>query len=738
MEFHVIGTMISVALVLFSGTVLMMGINFFEREKSAGSMRYLLLFYSITAFGWAFWYGIIGFITDITVAEYIRMVGVLNINLFLYIDFCILIQISKLKPKVITIAKWIFAVVMLADFVSFSRPGVDDFVIVNGYTTWMIEPSPVRQFHNIVVIVMAVVMATLGVHAYRKYRYKRQKAFMTVFYVANLVMLAGTSLDTFSASEYALPTSGFGALFCTVIIWAGTFRYSAFDVSVADIFDQIYNFVNAGIIILNDEQEIMHANPYACTIIEDSDYEDRKLTDLFDVVDEDTAQHQREDGENFKENFHLKAKNTKIECDAKFSHIEDRYGQSYGYILVLYDITKEINMLEELRKANAAKDHFLTSMSHEIRTPINSVLGMNEMILRKSSEADILRYATDIDRSGRLLLSLINDILDFSKLESGKFDLLEGNYELSSTIHDLYVVVAQKAKEKNIRFDVKVNPDIPSGLYGDEIRIKQIVINLLNNAIKYTDDGFVCWECDYEKNGEDNIRLVISVRDSGRGMKNHDMDVLFQDFTRLDERKNRNIEGTGLGLSIVKSLLEIMGGEVEVESVYGVGSRFTVFIPQIISDATPIGDYEQRIGSINSDKNEYRQSFIAPTAKILAVDDVDMNLVVIKELLADTKIQIDAVNSGREALAKCKTEKYDLLLLDHMMPEMDGIECLKRIRQESNVNIETPAAVLTANAVAGMKEMYIEEGFNDYLSKPIEGVKLEKMIIKYIPQEKVE
>ncbi len=404
-------------------------------------------------------------------------------------------------------------------------------------------------------------------------------------------------------------------------------------------------------------------------------------------------------------------------------------------------LQKEQRMQEDLRvaeKASQAKSDFLSSMSHEIRTPINAVLGLDEMILREAEDESVLQYALDIQNAGHSLLSLVNDILDFSKIEAGKMEIIPVEYDLASTINDLVNMIAVRAENKGLSLVAEVNPDIPHVLYGDEIRVKQIVTNILTNAVKYTETGTVTMYVDYEKKNDDEIGLFFRVVDTGIGMKEEDIKKLYSPFERIEEKRNRTIEGTGLGMSIVKQLLDKMDSELVVKSVYGEGSDFSFTVAQKVVKWEPIGDFSKTYKENLKNRQKYKESFKAPEAQILITDDTRMNLTVVVALLKKTEIRIDTAGSGRETLSLVKKKKYDLIFLDHMMPEMDGIETLHNMQEmEDNINKDTPVIVLTANAIAVAKEGYIKEGFSDYLSKPVDGQKLEKMLIEYLPKEKV-
>lgn len=412
-------------------------------------------------------------------------------------------------------------------------------------------------------------------------------------------------------------------------------------------------------------------------------------------------------------------------------------------ILLVFSVintARNIFMIEQDKRsavmASEAKGRFLANMSHEIRTPINAVIGMDEMILRESREENVREYAMDIMNAGQNLLSLINDILDFSKIESGKMELVPVEYDLSSVLHDVLNMITVKARDKGLKVEADIDNSLPSKLWGDDVRIRQILLNLMNNAVKYTDEGYVKLTVHGKTEGE-NAVIHFEVVDSGIGIREEDLSKLFLEFERIEENKNRNIEGTGLGLSITVKLLELMESRLNVESVYQKGSTFSFELIQRIVDSEPIGNLEERI-RLNASSYDYKVSFVAPDANILIVDDNFANIKVLANLLKETKIKIDTAISGYECIEKTIDKKYDIIFLDHMMNDMDGIETLHRIRQEEdNPNRSSVIIVLTANAVSGAKEMYIKEGFDDFLSKPVVYSKLENMIIKYLPEEKV-
>lgn len=395
---------------------------------------------------------------------------------------------------------------------------------------------------------------------------------------------------------------------------------------------------------------------------------------------------------------------------------------------------------QEAERANRAKSDFLANMSHEIRTPINAIMGMNEMILRESGQEEVLEYARNIQGASQTLLSLINDILDFSKIESGKMEIIDGTYDTVSMLNDVINMVRVKAEDKNLWFYINIDENLPEELWGDGMRNRQIIINILNNAVKYTKQGGVSLTVAGERIGDEKIILKIKVEDTGIGIRQEDLSKLFHNFERLNLSENRNVEGTGLGLAITYRLVTQMNGKIDVESEYGIGSVFTVTLPQGVMSDGVIGDFQEKYRQEMKKKvSRYQESFVAKNAKVLVVDDTSLNLLVISQLLKKTGVQVDTCLSGRECLFMIQKEHYDVIFLDHMMPDMDGIETIRVMRDVHNHKCQdTPVIALTANAIVGVREMYLREGFNDYLSKPVESAALEEMLKKYLPPDKIE
>ena len=519
---------------------------------------------------------------------------------------------------------------------------------------------------------------------------------------------------------------------------ANDYRESSKDYAVI-LFDEKKRYVgsNAAAVEMFPNIDNYYVEQYIADKYEEKSYFDKILNNF------DTYINNEKVGE---ESLHsILEKNGKIFIVSVRKLINETVKGDRGYIVEFVDDTRNqeyirtINQMnlelegavEEAKAANSAKSQFLANMSHEIRTPINAVLGLNSIILRDTKEDSIREYAADVENSGKSLLALINDILDFSKIEAGRMDIVPVEYNLDSLIMDCQNMMYGKVVDKGLEFELQCDEAIPSVLLGDEVRIRQIIINLLSNAVKYTPAGKVTLSVSCKSNDDKSVIVMFSVSDTGIGISDEDQKHLFESFKRFDEKKNRNIEGTGLGLALVNQLTSLMDGEVSVSSESGKGSTFSVSIPQIIVSNKPIGkisfDYKKKT------QVDAMDDMSDVTGKILVVDDVFVNLKVITKLLSKTKLTVDTANSGANAIKMTEMSKYDVIFLDHMMPEMDGIETFYNIRNnETNPNIDTPVIMLTANAIEGIKEEYIDEGFDDYLSKPVSYQALRDMICKYI------
>lgn len=733
------GIFINCLAVVFSTIIAICGISYFMREKNAGALRYYMLVMGFFGALWSGGYGIMGFTETGEAAAVFRAVGLVGVAGFMMTEALMVAYMVELPKWLFRAYAMIFGIFAVVDLYFFI-PDQHIFVRLNGRMCYYSTNSFGRMVHNIFLAFVAVTMIAMAILWVHKEKPKRQAYYVRAAILANIAILFSIIPDTIlpMLGKPSFPSSAYGMFLTYMITWFWATRFNAFSITVGNLSQYIYESANTAILIFDEYFRLVLANPYGQELLGIKKIENQKLMQLFQGTEAESGRIKDGILRDNKGVAELVSVHGAISCSLNFSLARDFHDDPYCIVCFVYDLTKEKNMLEEVVRANEAKSQFLANMSHEIRTPINGILGMDSVLLKECHDENLREYAKNIQSAGQSLLSIINDILDISKIESGKMEILTIRYQLFSVLNDCYNLTKIKLQNKPVSFIMQINEKLPSWLYGDEVRIRQIINNFLSNAVKYTKEGNITFELDFEEKTDEQILLVITVRDTGIGIKEEDLGKLFESFTRIEEKRNRNIEGTGLGLNLTKNLVNLMGGEVFAESTYGKGSCFTAKIPQKIADAKPMGDFGKRYQQYLSTSDDDKLSFLAPDAKILVVDDVTMNLKVVEGLLKATKIQIDTAVSGSECLECVKTTPYQMIFLDHMMPEMDGLETLEHMKNlADNPNAQTPVIMLTANAIVGAKEEYIEAGFTDYLTKPIRETELLEMILKYLPEELV-
>ncbi|MGN0278278.1 MAG: histidine kinase N-terminal 7TM domain-containing protein [Lachnospiraceae bacterium] len=602
-------------------------------------------------------------------------------------------------------------------------------VVQNGQCFWIYTPGFFHRWWTVTTNIMGLIILAIAISSAMEQKGERHHEYTLIIYAALMpvifmILKALGVMGYYDSFPFSMTLT---EIFLVVII----LRYRLFD-AVMTAKDMVLEEIQEGIFVLDRNGEVMYSNRESNLIFPgiDRKKDERVHREIVQFI------------ENHSDGFMLQDHFYKWQS----TDIRDNNGIHAGTMYRIMDMTdnyyytqKLIELKEDAERANEAKSSFLANMSHEIRTPINAVLGMNEMILRECDSDSIKEYAVNINNAGKTLLSIINDILDLSKIESGKMEIVEADYDVRLLLTDIENMISMRAEEKNLIFTIDADETIPTVLHGDEMRIKQCIVNLLTNSVKYTHKGSVSLKLDKTDNNDGSINLWVSVTDTGIGIKEEELHKLFESFIRLDITKNRNVEGTGLGLNITKKLVGMMGGNLTVESVYGEGSTFSFVIVQKVVNQEGIGDYRNGVKKLMEKTLKPAQTFVAPLANVLSVDDNKVNLAVVKGFLKKLKIQCDSVLSGTECIQKVSEKDYDIILLDHMMPEMDGIETLQKLQQKEQWQKQHPAVIaLTANAVAGAREEYLRVGFTDYLSKPIDSVKLEEMLAKYLPPDKIE
>ncbi|MCR5023573.1 MAG: response regulator [Lachnospiraceae bacterium] len=729
---------INCLLLIFGTMAAVAGISFYLKNRQAsGNISLYILFFGLSAGVWCLFFGMIGFCQDPELCQLFRKAGDIGVVGFLITETFLITDISGEEKVLSSLFKCLSVFVGIADYIVYSQSNVNTFINVNGWTTWVTNPDGEfnRTFHTAYIIFTFLVLLSFGTVWISNTKIKRLRRFLYLVFAANFLLLLFTLPDTFlpALGTTAVSTSGIGASLCALVMWFGANRLGSFDIRTGNIRDRLFDFIEAGVIVLDNDKKIAVMNRYARNAAGSNDPEDLKLEDLFSITDKVCNEMFSRSVDDIY-TTRLWNNDRSRAYSVRVSAVKDYYDDVFCFMFVFADVTEEMEAVARFEVANQAKSRFLAQMSHEIRTPINAVLGMNEMILRESKDESILEYSENIASAGNTLLSLINSILDFSKIEDGKMEIVPVEYDMASLINDLHNSVAQRAGGKGLKFIMDVDQSLPCRLVGDNVRLSQVVMNLLTNAVKYTDKGSVTLSIATDEKKDGKIRIYFSVADTGTGIKEEDREKLFESFERLDVVRNHNIEGTGLGISIVTNLLRLMGSSLKVDSIYGKGSVFSFVIEQLVKDDTPIGDYEQRL------KESVRESteddlINAPNARILVVDDNEMNLKVAENLLKLCAIKPDRAVSGEETIELMRKKTYDIVFLDHMMPGMDGLETLYMLDEEELVPKETTVIALTANAVVGAKEYYLAAGFKDYLSKPIEVKALVKMLKEYLPEK---
>lgn len=721
---------------------LIMGITICSSQEYSSRKKIFSSAFSFCSAWWSFCFSQMLIQTNPEKGYLFRSLAMPCVFIFFILCTHIIVDMSKVKRK-IAIPMFIFSFLGILILPFNIRRGSISFFQTKFGMSYSFLPGFWNIVYGIYSVMLFFILLVPIVQMLRKKTRRRQQILGKRLLACCLTIFFGSILDAllplFGIGTF--PASTLAQFAATCIIFSSMRLDVKNEISFANFSNIIlYSFTTP--VLLMDEQHMLRlANDAALSFFRfgEKHLENVHLENLFEDLDIAPIQN--------KEKFYLENQDIVMhrDCSLTIDKLYDDFQDTLGYVVVVNDISERKRFIEELmearvlaEKANEAKSAFLANMSHEIRTPINAVLGMDEMILRETNLDAIKDYAANIRTSGKALLSIINDILDFSKIESGKMELITAPFSLSSTIYDLMTSLSLRAKEKKLSLECHLAPDTPQKLLGDEIRIKQILTNLLTNGIKYTQKGTVALSIHAEKKDRNHCLLVFEVKDSGIGIKEEDIPHLFTSFNRLDGHKNYGIEGTGLGLSIVSNLIELMQGTIDVQSEYGKGSIFRVEIPLEVLEWEGVGEMQDFTKEVPDDKAASECTFTAPEVTILSVDDNRINLKVFKGLLKETKMRIDLATSGEQCLAFLQKKHYDIIFLDHMMPGMDGVETLKRMQTlENNLSKESPVIALTAHALSGAREQYFDYGFDDYLSKPIDYAKLEKLLRFFLPKEKI-
>lgn len=728
---------ISFLLYTFAILTMLKGFGIYKHEHDVIHKKQYVL-YSIAAFCssvWSFGYAMLWLQTDMEMARFWRAFGMVGV-LLLY-TFMTEFMVQWLEGvSVFKICVRIFAAlgILLWPFV-IGEESVSFYHHDSIGITYRFSQNIWNTIYNVYSAIVGINLFIVCFCIWKQAKCKKLRVIITRLIMCVIVVMLGMVFDTL------LPVFGFDALpGSTLIQGIGVFMVAGVlefqrksEITVENMSAFVYSSVSTPVVIYDEKKRFRIANSGAMDFFAgfSKDLENKKICQLFAVSEKCF---------DFPDNKKIEEAEcllNKRYCQIEISKIFDDYHDVIGYIVVLNDLTEKRDIIQKLQiseheadMANHAKSNFLARMSHEIRTPINGVIGMNEMILQKSTDEQITNYASMVKFSAANLMELINDILDISKIEANHMVLENSVYQFRKLLKELAVYGNLKSHEKGIDFKLDIRNSIPESLNGDEKKFRQISLNLISNAVKYTKAGTVSvivegiWK-------DDRYFIKMIVKDTGIGIEEENVDKIFEAFERVDSQKNPGIEGTGLGLSIVKSLVEIMEGEISVRSVYGEGSEFEIIVPQKpVSEKT--FDHIELKETENSEDEAQQLTLKMSGKRILVVDDNEINRIVASELLAYTEAEIDTADSGKECLKLVTTKCYDFILMNHIMPEMDGVQTLQELRKLPDNNSKgAKIIVLTANAIQGAKEDYLSKGFDDYLSKPIDMVEVEKVLSKH-------
>ncbi len=729
------GIYLSIVLIILGSISMVYGIHFFRQEKNAGYLRSTMLLLGFSAGCWQIGYGMFGIIDDMEVCVFIRRIALLGVAMYPLIETILAMRMTGIPMKIQYVMRTILTVVTVVDWFFFSQPDVDIFFRDGNYTKFHAIDHPARTFHYVFCAILFGTALFSWFLWYRRVTYKREKQLLNGIFWANISIMIFAFPDTFIVKflDYGLPTSGLGAGMSLFLWYIAAEKYNAFSVSSKTMGNYAQNVVSEGIVIFDMNQKVVEMNRYAKDQFQIMP--GTTISDLLDTQYEESDIYEKLQSES-NVRFKTRLKNDDHIYMADMTVAWDNFREPYGMIMTLTDISKEEELVIEAESANRAKSNFLANMSHEIRTPMNAICGMSELILRDSEDEVAKENAGMIKTASESLLAIINDILDFSKIESGKMNLVKEQYAVANLLNDVVTMIRVRLTDKPVELEVKVNPNLPCELYGDEVRIKQILINLLNNAAKFTKKGTITLEIDYEPISQNKIRIFAKVKDTGIGIKEEDLKQIFESFTQVDTKRNRSEEGTGLGLAISKNLINMMDGHIGVNSVYGEGTCFYFDIINEVVNSEPLGEVNIALENVKVDI--FKATMTAKNAKILVVDDNRLNLKVCEGILKPYGIRPICLESGQAAI-NCfsQIKDFHIIFMDHMMPEMDGVEAMKQIRQLDGGK-DAVIIALTANALSGAKKTYQEAGFDDFLAKPIEAKKMDEVLRRFLPAELIE
>lgn len=708
-----------------------------ERKKK---IKWLIFWLGLSSAVWSAGFGVLFAVDSVRVAYLCRCVGMIGVFGYLIFILFLLGEVCEAPKKVRTVFGML-SFVGVAIYFGTVLPSQSSYYIGRWGMTYSLTSSVINNLYSAYAMIMAGIALAYIIHMIKHAQGHRYKVLGHRFIFTEALIFLGMFFDTIFPmfGTDAIPGSSITQFYGFAIILYAIVGIERTTATMSNMSQFVYSSLSIPVCVYDHDERICLLNDAAEQFFdmkrEDVIGKRYVLAPRFKAVEIDQTGIFKFDAE--KREFQAVYEKKGIDCIIKIDKIRDRYKDIIGFIVVIDDISQQINMMKNLEAANNAKSTFLANMSHEIRTPMNAIIGFSEILLKQ----DLTDYQTEavenIKDASYGLLAIINEILDISKIESGKMELVNNRYNTRDLMFNVVMQITTLAKRKNLTFNVDIDPSIPSELYGDETRIQEVLINILNNAVKYTNEGSVSFIVKNAAINDDTLSLCMIVKDTGIGIKKEDLEGIFEAFRQVDKTVNRRIEGTGLGLAIVKNYVELMDGKVDIQSEYGIGTTVTVNIDQKIEN-------KEEIGSLKVDRRQENRSDIGEMnirdTRVLVVDDNFVNLKVISQSLACYGLIVDEAESGQKAIEKCESINYPIIFMDQMMPQMDGIEAMMRIRKISDYYAaggESKIIALTANAIKGTKKQLIERGFDEYLKKPMEFDCVEKVLKKFVPAEKI-
>lgn len=699
----------------------------------------LLCFFSAL---WSFGFWGVNIQTVPEKAYFFRAVGMIGVFSYLIVAQLLICHMSNTKKSVYRQIAVVSAIGYVICF----------FIIQKDQVTYQLtEIGMTYRFHkgfwNTAYIVYCAAIAFnifvsicyMMLHSFRKRIHVLSKKLLLIEFIIIMGMVPDTLLPLFDVP--AVPGSTIGQFIGLIAMYQAVSFVNRYRITIDNMSTYVYYSLTTPVLVYDDSYRLQILNDTAHRFIGigEAEKETAAIDALFSIRPEKAFHFTGN-----RKDVDVVCHRNQVHCSLSISKIYDDYHDIIGYIITVTDLSERLSAMDSLEKAtaearsaNQAKTTFLANMSHEIRTPMNAILGFTELALREEISKPVREYVNGIRLSARNLLAIINDILDITKIESGKMEIIPDNYYFADLLEDVSLIISQQAGQKGLAFVMKTDDKIPSRLFGDKVRIRGVLINILNNAVKYTREGTVTFETRVLSLEDDAVTLSFIVSDTGTGIRPEDQKNLFKSFERLDPQLHYGVEGSGLGLSIAKAYVTMMGGDITVESEYGAGSIFTVTIRQKVIDSTPM-EPRFTIGSRSETSSGCKISI--RDTRVLLVDDNPVNLQVTKALLNSYGLSVDTASSGPIAVNACRHAQYPIVFMDQMMPDMNGIEAMRRIRALDSYYAPGGGSriiVLTANAIRGSRDQLIEEGFDEYLGKPLNLRQLERLLILFLPSEKL-